>query len=61
MPIQYAQELTQPDGQNNAGTSHLLRTEQPKRLCCHPILSDPGVMDAGENLLFVLAALMWNE
>lgn len=27
MPIQYAQELTQPDGQNNAGTSHLQRTE----------------------------------
>lgn len=64
MPIQYAQDLTQPDGQNNAGTSHLQRTELFDCLnvsVAIPSCQTHGVMDEGENLLFVLAALMWNE
>lgn len=51
---------------NNMDRSHLLRAQLSSRpptcFCCHPILSDPrGVMEVGENLLFVLAALLWNE
>lgn len=66
MPVLYAQHLTQLDGFKQHGgitpiedtavnltASMFLSPSRP--------VSPAGVMEVGENLLFVLAASMWNE
>lgn len=65
MPVLCAPDLTELDGSKQYGID--LPRPKPSTLTTiisprHPILSDPdGVMEEGEDLLFVLAAWMWNE